>query len=244
MPVSLTRPKIYYELENFYANHRKFVKSRSFKQLAGKDASDLETSCTPITTFWDLYDTMSKDKLQKLSQMTSADMNQYLSQQAYPCGLIGKYIFNDTYQIIKSVSRKVVKIDETNIAHDVDRNYRFKARNKDSYIDIENEHTMVWYQMESFSNFIKLYGHINTQLKVNETYIFIIEDNYQMDNFDGKKYIYLSEVNDFGGKNLFLGIALLVMSGVVVILMAVLTVCYCYKVKSKENYYDPDTLDW
>ena len=27
---TLTQPKLYYELENFYANHRNFVKSRSF----------------------------------------------------------------------------------------------------------------------------------------------------------------------------------------------------------------------
>ena len=32
----LEKPKIYYRLENFYANHRNFVKSRSFKQLRGK----------------------------------------------------------------------------------------------------------------------------------------------------------------------------------------------------------------
>jgi hypothetical protein len=31
----LVNPKIYYKLENFYANHRNFVKSRSYKQLRG-----------------------------------------------------------------------------------------------------------------------------------------------------------------------------------------------------------------
>jgi len=35
MPVTLNKPKIYYELNNFYANHRNFVKSRSYSQLRG-----------------------------------------------------------------------------------------------------------------------------------------------------------------------------------------------------------------
>jgi hypothetical protein len=34
--VDLVNPKIYYRLENFYANHRNFVKSRSYKQLRGE----------------------------------------------------------------------------------------------------------------------------------------------------------------------------------------------------------------
>lgn len=29
--VDLVNPKIYYQLENFYANHRNFVKSRNYK---------------------------------------------------------------------------------------------------------------------------------------------------------------------------------------------------------------------
>ena len=32
---TLDKPYLYYEIENFYANHRKFVKSRNYKQLRG-----------------------------------------------------------------------------------------------------------------------------------------------------------------------------------------------------------------
>jgi hypothetical protein len=32
---TMVNPKIYYQLENFYANHRNFVKSRSYTQLRG-----------------------------------------------------------------------------------------------------------------------------------------------------------------------------------------------------------------
>lgn len=46
--VDLVNPKIYYRLENFYANHRDFVKSRSYKQLRGEDDDADESSCSPI----------------------------------------------------------------------------------------------------------------------------------------------------------------------------------------------------
>jgi hypothetical protein len=35
---------------------------------------------------------------------------------AYPCGLIAKYFFNDTYLLGDSVTGRQIMIDETNIA--------------------------------------------------------------------------------------------------------------------------------
>ena len=41
----------YYQLENFNQNHRGYVKSMDWRQLAGKemDYSDVKTSCYPMT---------------------------------------------------------------------------------------------------------------------------------------------------------------------------------------------------
>jgi hypothetical protein len=36
---------------------------------------------------------------------------------AFPCGLIGKYFFNDTYKLSFTTNSSVISIDETNIAH-------------------------------------------------------------------------------------------------------------------------------
>jgi len=49
------------------------------------------------------------------------------SAVAYPCGLIAKYFFNDTYMLAFSAGNKSrIYIDETNIAHSVDKEYKFK----------------------------------------------------------------------------------------------------------------------
>lgn len=44
---------------------------------------------------------------------------------AYPCGLIAKYMFDDSYKLYDNTSTRIT-IDETNIAHAVDKQYKFK----------------------------------------------------------------------------------------------------------------------
>ena len=48
---------VYYQLDNFYQNHRRYVKSRDNDQLAGtnKGVDDL-SSCDPIIKVKDLWD--------------------------------------------------------------------------------------------------------------------------------------------------------------------------------------------
>jgi hypothetical protein len=47
------------------------------------------------------------------------------SDVANPCGLIGRYIFNDIFALYQGNSS--ISIDETNIAHTVDIKYKFKS---------------------------------------------------------------------------------------------------------------------
>ncbi len=97
--------------------------------------------------------------------------------------------------------------------------------------------------MESFSSFNKLWGHIWDTLYKNVTYRIEINNRFNVTDFDGKKYIYLSEVNQFGGKSLFLGIMMLVMSAIVVIMMAVFVFLYFTRVH-KKDIYSTDDLSW
>ena len=39
---------------------------------------------------------------------------------------------------------------------------------------------MVWYKMETFSTFIKLWGHIDTTLKKGSNYTMIIDNNFDV----------------------------------------------------------------
>ena len=106
----LVNPKIYYQLENFYANHRNFVKSRSYKQLRGSNlGSGSLTTCDPIIRMNDLGDSIPKIAIDGTT-LRSDDI-------AFPCGLIAKYFFNDTYQLSYTLNKSVVAIDEKNIAH-------------------------------------------------------------------------------------------------------------------------------
>lgn len=39
---------LYYGLDNFYQNHRRYVKSRDDKQLLGKDDTTVSNDCAPF----------------------------------------------------------------------------------------------------------------------------------------------------------------------------------------------------
>jgi hypothetical protein len=47
---------VYYQLENFYQNHRRYVRSRSFQQLMGEElpVDKISTDCDPIVQNSDL----------------------------------------------------------------------------------------------------------------------------------------------------------------------------------------------
>ncbi len=54
-PQDLISPCVYYGLDDFNANHRSFVKSRNWKQLAGKEISlDEAKTCTLVKKNSDL----------------------------------------------------------------------------------------------------------------------------------------------------------------------------------------------
>ena len=106
---------VYYQLDNFYQNHRRYVKSRSFDQLKGTylGVGDL-SDCDPIKTVKDLGDNITSVSKHNLS----------LSDPAIPCGLVAKSFFNDRYWLNVSVNTPI-EINEKNIAWDSDKSYKF-----------------------------------------------------------------------------------------------------------------------
>mmetsp|Transcript_12541 Transcript_12541/g.18488 ORF Transcript_12541/g.18488 Transcript_12541/m.18488 type:complete len:378 (-) Transcript_12541:243-1376(-) len=95
---------VYYELNNFYQNHRRYVKSRSEYQLMGEieSTSDLEEECDPLTYYNDLV----------------------LS----PCGLIANSFFNDVFEVSAGpdfTGDSLAYMDETGIAWKTDVEDKF-----------------------------------------------------------------------------------------------------------------------
>lgn len=112
---------VYYQLDNFYQNHRRYVKSRDNEQLAGKYLKVNELSdCDPIIKVQDLWENQKKNLNDKPIDDESP---------AIPCGLVAKSYFNDTFELFKvgGNNKPDVKIDiiEKNIAWSSDIQYKF-----------------------------------------------------------------------------------------------------------------------
>jgi hypothetical protein len=74
-------------------------------------------------------------------------------------------------------------------------------------------------------------------------YTFTIANIYDVNEFDGKKFIYLSEVGALGGTNTFLGVIFLIFAGIVVFIMFIFCICYCVKIKGKD-LYSTENMRW
>ncbi|XVE88423.1 hypothetical protein DITRI_Ditri19aG0068600 [Diplodiscus trichospermus] len=88
---------IYYELDNYYQNHRRYVKSRSDQQLLHGWDYHGTSSCQPV------------------------EFNN--DQPIVPCGLIAWSLFNDTFRFIRE--RAELKVNRKNIAWKSDRDHKF-----------------------------------------------------------------------------------------------------------------------
>ena len=160
---------VYYQLDNFYQNHRRYVKSRSDPQLAGeyRVVKDL-SSCDPITTVDHLWD---NQKTSKSGKQLADDM------PAIPCGLVAKSYFNDTFTLQKVGEANPVDIKDDKIAWESDIAYKFnniKIEGKElpersdsptdwkdiQWLDMTEERFIVWMRTAGLPNFRKLWGRI------------------------------------------------------------------------------------
>lgn len=123
---------VYYQLDNFYQNHRRYVKSRSFDQLKGNylTVDKISSDCDPIVRVKDLGD--------KIKNLNGDILDG--EAPAIPCGLVAKSVFNDRYTL-KSADGNNVTISETGIAWESDKEYKFDnvddAPNSKTYKDVQ-----------------------------------------------------------------------------------------------------------
>ncbi|KAK8664548.1 hypothetical protein V6N13_084332 [Hibiscus sabdariffa] len=189
---------IYYQLDNYYQNHRRYIRSRSDQQLLHGRNSHGTSFCQPV------------------------ESNN--NRPIVPCGLIAWSLFNDTFTFIRGKAE--LKVNRTNIAWKSDRDHKFGknvypfnfqngtwiggGKLNTSIPLSDQEDLIVWMRISALPSFRKLYGRIEEDLDGGDYVVVQLMNNYNTYSFGGKKKLVLSTSNWLGGKNDFLGLAYVV----------------------------------
>ncbi|KAH7117763.1 CDC50 family protein-like protein [Dendryphion nanum] len=231
----------YYRLDNFYQNHRRYVKSIDVEQLKGnaRDAGQIRSGdCEPL-------DVNSEGK------------------PYYPCGLIANSMFNDTFwnlslnisntQANPDGSRGAESYQFTNegIAWESEGKLYQKTKYEKSAVvpppnwraqypedgyatsgipDLnKNEAFQVWMRTAGLPTFSKLAMRNDKDTMKFGTYRLAIFENFPVEEYGGHKSILISTRTVMGGKNPFLGIAYLVVGGLCILLGAIFLATHLIK---------------
>ncbi|ODV64752.1 Lem3/Cdc50 [Hyphopichia burtonii NRRL Y-1933] len=223
LPVDLKPPiYLYYKLNNFFQNHRKYVSSYDLEQLKGiaVTKADLENDCSPV-----------KERDDKI---------------IYPCGLIANSFFNDTFESPVLLNAKsgsnneTYELSEKGISWGSDLKHKYKKTNykasdivpppnwykmfPDGYNDSNLpdlhkwEHLQNWMRTAGLPTFYKLYGKNTTSTMSSGTYEISIGMNYPVSIFGGTKTLVITTNSVFGGRNLSLGVIYIIVAIVSLVL--------------------------
>ncbi|ONI11825.1 hypothetical protein PRUPE_4G128200 [Prunus persica] len=224
---------VYYQLDNFYQNHRRYVKSRSDQQLRDPKSENQVDACKP------------EDKAG--------------GQPVVPCGLIAWSLFNDTYSFSRKKQQSTVPltVNKKDISWKSDRDHKFGKKvfpknfqngtlRGGASLDAskplsDQEDLIVWMRTAALPTFRKLYGKIEVDLEAGDELHVTLENNYNTYSFNGKKKLVLSTTSWIGGRNDFLGIAYLTVGGLCFFLAMAFTVVYLVKPR---QLGDPSYLSW
>ncbi|KAK4729722.1 hypothetical protein R3W88_022710 [Solanum pinnatisectum] len=219
---------IYYQLDNYYQNHRRYVKSRSDKQLLHGLQYNDTSSCNP------------EGKNNGLPIV--------------PCGLIAWSLFNDTYSFFNGAD--AIKVNRKNIAWRSDREHKYGkdvypsnfqsgsligGATLDPNIPLsDQEDLIVWMRTAALPTFRKLYGRIEVDLEEGDLIMVNLVNNYNTYSFGGRKKLVLSTTSWLGGRNNFLGMSYVAVGSSFIFVAFVFLLLH---VKSPRPYGDTN-LSW
>ena len=229
---------VYYQINKFYQNHRRYVKSKNDDQLHGKDIDEkvAKDDCKHAVTNNDLGIT---------TNLYGKEFNNDEKKAvAVPCGLIAKSFFRDSFKLFDKDGNEI-EINQKDIAWEADKKIKFNNLPGDKiqkqWIDMTDEHFIVWMRPSGLPNFRKLWGRIKEvngkkDKLIKGNYTIKINNYFDVSKFDGEKFFILSTVNGFGGRNKFLGISYIVVGSISLILAVVFLIGYkIHQNKEKNN---------
>ena len=88
------------------------------------------------------------------------------------------------------------------------------------WLDMTDEHFIVWMRAAAQSTFRKLWGRINVELNEEDEFYLQIQNNY---SYQGEKKFVLSTISGIGGKDSFLATCYIVMA----VFCALVSISFC-----------------
>lgn len=214
--------QVYYGVENMYQNNLVYSTSASYPQLRGEfqDKEKLRLPCSK--GYW------------------SRDDDLY-----WPCGLIANSMFTDRFEVVTPG----VTMSERGISWPTDSSHVFRnpaswkpnsTIPKYIFVDeiyaktpyasefaqegLDNEHLQVWMRPAAFSSFRKRYGIIDQDIGPINGSDFVLQfrvtDAFDVQPFEGKKSLTISEQGSLSSRDSILGVANIAM-GLVFLLFAI-----------------------
>jgi hypothetical protein len=224
---------VYYQLTNYYQNHRRYVSSISYPQLQGQLTSAI-SDCSPLET--------------NASGVIIV-----------PCGLIANSFFNDTFsgEVCSGSACTPLSSEDwssNGIAWESDVQNVFVYVNPasegltdvaaDGHVlpPVNNTDLMVWMRVAGLPSFRKLYRIINTAtLSAGDDLVVTVNNSYPVSSFSGTKTIVVSTASWLGGKNSFLGWVYIAVAIATIVFGLVFLVIYLIKPRKPGAL---EYLDW
>ncbi|RLO08688.1 hypothetical protein DYB28_003457 [Aphanomyces astaci] len=214
---------VYYQLDNFYQNHRRYVQSRNDAQLRGQPVSLPISTCDGATQTTDFNVSLPSGEYLNQTQMYGNVTVVNLMDQsdlAWKSDLDTKFNNYDTVDandLYLWQNQKYRWVIPSKVGQEPIINKTAWTKPTTSY-GAETERFVLWMRTAGLPNFRKKYGRINTDLPKGTVIRFLVSSNFPVQSFDGRKSLVISTLSWYGGQNAFLGLAYIVVGGICMLL--------------------------